>query len=125
MLRPPGNKTLEEWYKEGIFPELHGRDTKFPEGENLNDVARRAEEAIRECILPHVFDKSQGNAHIGLASHGICLSEVISALLKLDPEVDSSKSYKGHWNTAWSRLTISVRVRRSNPMFHSVTNSSC
>lgn len=105
-----GDKPLEELYKEGIFPDLRGRDTKFPEGECLNDVARRAEEAIRECILPHLFDESQAGAHIGLTSHGICLSETISALLRLDPETDRVTSYKGHYNTAWSRLEISLKV---------------
>ena len=104
------NKTLGELYEEGIFPELEDRDARFPQGENLNDVARRAETVIRDCILPHLFDKSQDGAHVGLASHGICLAELISALLKLDPEIDSVKSYRGHWNTAWSRFEISLRV---------------
>ncbi|KXN81691.1 hypothetical protein AN958_03938 [Leucoagaricus sp. SymC.cos] len=107
----PGSspKTLEGLFKKGIFPELEGRDAKFPEGESPNDVYRRAEQAIKEYILPHVFDKSQDGAHIGLASHGICLSELIAALLRLDPEADVATSYKGHWNTAWSRMEISVR----------------
>ncbi|KAF5357018.1 hypothetical protein D9756_006679 [Leucocoprinus leucothites] len=103
------NKTPEELYSEGIFPELFDRDAKFPQGESPNDLARRAEKAIRECILPHLFDKSQDGAHIGLASHGLCLAELISALLRLDPESDSTKSYRGHWNTAWSRIEISQR----------------
>jgi broad specificity phosphatase PhoE len=102
--------TLEELCNEGIYPELYGRDTKYPQGESQNDVARRAENVIRECILPHVFDMAQDGAHIGLASHGICLAELISALLKLDPEAALTKSWRGHLNTAWSRMEISVRV---------------
>jgi len=106
----PNNKTLEELYEEGIFPELEDRDARFSQGESINDVAHRAEIVIRDCILPHLFDQSQDGAHIGFASHGICLAELVSALLKLDPGTDSTKSYRGHWNTAWSRLEISLRV---------------
>ena len=106
----PNNKTLEELNEEGIFPELEDRDAQFPQGECINDVAHRAEVVIRGCILPHLLDESQDGAHIGFASHGICLAELMSALLKLDPEADSTKSYRGHWNTAWSRLEISLRV---------------
>ena len=105
------NKTLEELYEEGIFPELEDRNARFSQGESLNDVAHRTEIVIQDCILPHLFDKSQDGAHIAIASHGICLAELIFALLKLDPETDSTQSYRGHWNTAWSRLEISLRVR--------------
>jgi len=105
----PEGKTVEECYAEGVFPQLPGRDGKFPEGECLNDVARRAEDSIKEYILPHVFDKSQDGAHIGLTSHGIFIFEMIRALLRLDPDVGETKSYKGHLNTAWSRIEISVK----------------
>ncbi|KAJ3573383.1 hypothetical protein NP233_g2459 [Leucocoprinus birnbaumii] len=114
---PPdsGNKTLEEFYKEGIFPEIHGRDAKFPDGESPNDVTLRVERGIKECILPHLFDKSQEGAHIGIASHGICLAELISALVRLDPDLDTTKSYRGHWNTAWSRIEISFKHEHEGP----------
>jgi broad specificity phosphatase PhoE len=104
------SKNVEELYSKGIYPELYGRDAKFPGGECPNDVARRAEKTIRERILPHVVDKNQNGAHIALTSHGLFLSEIIPALLKLDPEASLTKSYKGHLNTAWSRMEISLRV---------------
>ncbi|KAF9448042.1 phosphoglycerate mutase-like protein [Macrolepiota fuliginosa MF-IS2] len=103
------DKAMEEWWEEGVFLETQERDEKFPGGESLNDLARRAEAAIRECILPHVFDKNQDGIHIGLASHGTFLNEMICSLLRLDPDHDHSKSYLGLLNTAWSRLTISVK----------------
>lgn len=112
VTRIPEGKTLEECFAEGIFPILSGRDDKFPEGECLNDVAHRAEDSIKEYILPHVFDKSQDGAHIGLTAHGIFIFELLCALLRLDPEIKGTQSYRGHLNTAWSRVEISVKVRR-------------
>ncbi|XP_006463453.1 hypothetical protein AGABI2DRAFT_120270 [Agaricus bisporus var. bisporus H97] len=107
----PG-KSIEELSKEGIFPDLtsKGRDLKFPEGESLNDVATRVEEAIKEFIIPHVFAKDQAAVQIAFASHGICISETISALLRLDPEVEQLKQYKGHHNTGWSQVEISPKA---------------
>jgi broad specificity phosphatase PhoE len=112
---PPGNKSIEELCKEGIFPDFKslGRDAKFPKGESLNDLARRVEEAIKEFILPHLFTKSQEQVHIAFASHGLCISETIAALLRLDPEAEQLNEYRGHQNTGWSQLEISLKVNRA------------
>jgi len=102
---PPG-KTREECYKEGIYPVLSGRQAKYEGGESLDDLAVRAEKALRECVLPHI----DSDAHIAIASHGLCISELMSELLKLDPKADRSKSYRGLLNTAWTRVEIERRV---------------
>lgn len=65
-----------------IFPILTGRDAKFPEGESLNDLAERATRAVNELILPWVWDaektygKEEGEVHLAVVSHGLCISEV-------------------------------------------------
>jgi broad specificity phosphatase PhoE len=121
-----GKKTLEELYKEGIFPDfqIRGRDAKFPQGESLNDLEGRIQEVIKEFVLPLIFEKGlkrnfeveeegEGGSdyHVGFVSHGLCLFEMVNALLKLDSEREVLKKYRGHYNTGWSRLQISLKVR--------------
>ncbi|KAJ7158317.1 phosphoglycerate mutase [Mycena crocata] len=106
-LTAPPNKTLEELIKEGIFPVLKDRAAKFPEGESLNDLGRRAEQAIAECVVPHLAAK--GDLHIAIASHGLCISELVAALLRLDPDSRRDVSYAGLLNTAWTRAVVSIK----------------
>ncbi|KAF8888627.1 histidine phosphatase superfamily [Infundibulicybe gibba] len=95
VFQRPENATLEELYKRGIFPVLYGRDEKFPEAESLNDLARRAEEALAECVLPHLEESFTKDVHVVIASHGLCISELIVALLRLDPAARRDISYAG------------------------------
>lgn len=67
-----------------MFPVLTGRDEKFPEAESLNDVALRATKAVNDLILPWVYSpenygKSEGEVHLVVVSHGLCISEVRAA----------------------------------------------
>ncbi|TFK57767.1 phosphoglycerate mutase-like protein, partial [Pluteus cervinus] len=77
-LHPPLGISLEELFEQGIYPVLPGRDAKYPEGESLNDLAKRCEEALRECVLPHLntrlnSDGTAKNSHIAITSHGLCI----------------------------------------------------
>ncbi|KAJ4473119.1 phosphoglycerate mutase [Lentinula aciculospora] len=92
---------------EGIYPVLYHRDEKFPDAESLNDLASRAEAAIAECVIPHL--QSEGHTHIAMVSHGLCISELVAALLRLDPDSRRDVSYKGLLNTAWTRATVSPK----------------
>jgi len=112
-LRGPPNTSLKELIEAGIFPVLGGRSEKFPEAESLDDLARRAEEAILECIVPHL---AQDGAHIAVASHGLCISELVAALLRLDPESRRDKSYSGLVNTGWTRVVVSIKDGHSDPI---------
>ncbi|KAJ6595779.1 phosphoglycerate mutase [Mycena vulgaris] len=107
VIDTPPNQTMEELFKKGIFPVLRARDAKFPEGESLDDLARRAEKAIAEVVVPHLA--AGGNLHIAIASHGLCISELVAALLRLDPDARRDISYAGLLNTAWTRAVISVK----------------
>jgi broad specificity phosphatase PhoE len=103
------DQTEEELLAKNMFPVLLSPSAKFPEGESIDDLARRAEEGIKECVLPHVLED---NVHIAIASHGLCISELIAALLRLDPDSRRNVSYRGLLNTAWTRATISVKVMK-------------
>lgn len=94
---------------------MHERWQKYPDGESLEDVVRRAEQAINELVMPHVWEAAahgKKGVHIAIVSHGICISELIPVLVVRD----ESGRHPGHrWrgllNTAWTRVTVNVKVR--------------
>ncbi|KAF9568643.1 phosphoglycerate mutase-like protein [Agrocybe pediades] len=108
IINRPDGVSLEELHKQDIYPVLYGRDQKFPEGESVNDLAARADRAIKDCVLPHLTSGDE-EAHIALASHGLCIGELVSALIRLDPEADRNRTYTGLFNTAWTRATVQIR----------------
>ena len=108
-------KAILDLASQGIFPDITDRKHKFPEGgESLDDVAIRAERVLKECILAHFADYvSNGtmeDVHIVVVSHSLWISEMMAALVALDPQADQAVSYKGLVNTAWTRTVISIRV---------------
>ncbi|KAF9467775.1 phosphoglycerate mutase [Collybia nuda] len=109
----PANVPMEELFSNNVFPRLTSRHESFPGGESREDVARRAEKAVRECIVPHI---QEDRAHIVIASHGLCISELIPAVIRLDPDAPQGVSYIGHLNTAWTRLTISLKHDYNGPI---------
>jgi broad specificity phosphatase PhoE len=107
----PGGRSYDQCIQEGIYPVPITRQEKFPGGESEEDLDARADEAVAECILPHLNDTTKEKEHIAIASHGLAISALVAALLRLDPEADRSVSYAGLLNTAWTRVVISNRVR--------------
>lgn len=72
-------KTLAEHYAEGVYPTLPGRMQKFPEGESLDDLGHRADQAINELVMPHVWKAARDGrkgVHVAVVSHGLCINEV-------------------------------------------------
>ncbi|KAF7316298.1 hypothetical protein MIND_00148500 [Mycena indigotica] len=112
---PPGDQSLDELFAQGIFPVLHSRNAKFPEGESLDDLARRADGAVAEFLVPHLA--SPNNTHVAIASHGLCISELVAALLRLDPQSRRDISYAGLRNTAWTRAVVTVKDGYSLPKY--------
>jgi broad specificity phosphatase PhoE len=102
----PEGTTREELEKKGIYPVYWERDGKFDDGESLDDLFCRAEDALKECVFPYL----DTDGHIAIASHGLCISELMSVLVKLDPEADHAESYRGLLNTAWTRVELKRRV---------------
>lgn len=105
---------LEEEMAKGVYPVPHGNDEKFPDGESINDLAQRAKEAITTLVLPHVWQtakEGKTGVHVAVVGHGLCISQMISQLLKMNPKQDEERDYRGLLNTAWTRVVIESEVR--------------
>jgi len=109
--------TDEEHWAKGIFPVLSGREDRFPEGESLDDLRDRAKQGIKELVIPIIRDvvkEEKENVHVALVSHGLCISELVAALVGLDYERRSrglevpDRQYAGLLNTAWTRATVDL-----------------
>ncbi|BGP27730.1 hypothetical protein JCM10295v2_006705 [Rhodotorula toruloides] len=87
-----------------------------PNAESLNDVAHRADLALRHFVLPHLLATAQvppsashpDQHHIMFFAHGIWLSEMLFALKRAgDPRIRFVKS-GGYQNTAWTRVEVEL-----------------
>ena len=83
---------LAKIQKETVYYTIHTRHEKFEGGESLDDLARRADQAIDATIWPHVVEALQPrlalmsenerrpeDAHVVLVSHGLTISELVAA----------------------------------------------
>ena len=114
LLEDPPGLTQEECYARNLWPVLHERWQKFPDGESLDDLAARAAQAIEQIVMPYVVKaarEGKKGLHIALVSHGLCISELIPALLKKDVSGrHPGHHFRGMLNTAWTRITVDVKV---------------
>lgn len=119
LTEPEPGLSLEEHYARGLYPIHHERWQMFPGGESLDDLAQRAEKAVKEVILPHVFKMAdEEDGHIAVASHGLLIAEMVPVLLKMDPtSAESRTSFRGMMNTAWTRVTVEQVVRSRLPAY--------
>jgi broad specificity phosphatase PhoE len=109
---------LEEEMAKGVYPMLYRNDEKFPEGESIDELAQRANRANTALVLPHVWQaakEGKTGIHIAVVSHGLCISQMISELLKMSAKQDE-RDYRGLLNTAWTRLVIDIEVRTHGQM---------
>jgi hypothetical protein len=116
-------------YERGIFPVLHDRNEKFPEGESLNDVGRRAQKAIDELLMPHLWEaakEGRSGDNLAVVSHGLCISELVAALVKMDSNGTDlgGMGYRGLMNTAWARVTIGILVRVSSDIINAMLDEA-
>lgn len=112
LIRQDSSRTLEEHFANGQYPLLYGRTQKFPGGESLDDLAVRADEVVRQLVLPHIMQAARvgtQDVHIALVSHGLCISEVVAALVKKSHGRTPDTSYRGLRNTGWARVTIQIK----------------
>jgi broad specificity phosphatase PhoE len=73
------DKSLAQQFTEGKYPVLAHRHEKFPQGETLDDLGRRAEKAIQELVMPHIWKaakEGRKGVQVAVVSHGLCISEV-------------------------------------------------
>ncbi|EMD39877.1 hypothetical protein CERSUDRAFT_112131 [Gelatoporia subvermispora B] len=112
-MQPLAGVSIEEHFARGIYPVLHERSQKFPEAESLDDLARRADQAVEEILMPYILQAARSGErgiHVAIVSHGLCISELIPALMKRDASgIHPSCGYRGLFNTAWSRVTVNVK----------------
>jgi broad specificity phosphatase PhoE len=111
---PEGADLEAEYYSKKLFPVSLDRKAKFPEGESLEDVAVRVQEAIKEVVVPHLLEGQDGT-HIAIVSHGLCIKEILAALNLLDPghvrnpkELGSFTS--GLVNTGWTQVVLTAKA---------------
>ena len=108
------NKSLDDHFRDGQYPVLFDRNEKFPNGESLDDVAVRAERSIKDLVLKPYLSRAISSGaediHIAVVSHGLCIGELIPALLKRNDGGSPTKNYRGLLNTAWTRVTVQVKV---------------
>lgn len=77
----------------------------------MNDLRERARKGLRESVLSHLNEVQGGaDVHIALASHGLCIGELVAELVSLDTEAKDQRGYTGLMNTAWTRAEVKVRV---------------
>ncbi|KAF4590184.1 hypothetical protein EYR40_009417 [Pleurotus pulmonarius] len=111
--RLPG-LSLEEHFARGVYPIIYNRTEKYPEGESAMDLSRRAVQAVEDILLPYAQQDIPGSQiHVAIASHGIFISEVVEALLRMDTESGLQHSpnqypnqYRGLSNTGWVRVHV-------------------
>jgi broad specificity phosphatase PhoE len=112
--------TLEENMAKGVYPVLYGDDERFPEGESGKDLDERANTALAKFVLPHVSQaakEGKTGIHIAIVSHGLCISALISELLKMSARQGGATDYRGLWNTAWTRVVVDIEgAQEGQPM---------
>ncbi|KAG8792155.1 hypothetical protein FRC12_006969 [Ceratobasidium sp. 428] len=93
---------------------LKGRDSRFPNGESLNDVARRGEQFFDQyltSIVKEAKGKPIGEVNVVVVSHGIAIAENIGALFRRSVEAEDREfkgSFLGLMNTAWTRVIVGL-----------------
>ncbi|KAI9458818.1 histidine phosphatase superfamily, partial [Russula earlei] len=113
------SKNLEEDMAKGVYPTLHNNHEKFPQGESVNELAERAKRAISAFVLPHVRQaakEGKTGIHVAVVSHGLCITQMISELLKMSATRDQARDHRGLRNTAWTRVVVDIEVRALEKM---------
>ena len=120
-----------------VYETIRNRHDRFPGGESLDDLARRAEAALDALLWPHLDDAAAYRAarpagagagagegapdggegglgyHVVFVSHGLCISEMVAAVLRRGAGAGAGVGIRlrGLVNTGWTRLQIRPLVR--------------
>ena len=111
-IRKSPSQTFEEHAARGVYPAWYDDDDRFPGGESIKDLGERAKSALEKLVLPHVWQaakEGKTGTHLAVVSHGLCVGELISELLKMNAE--QGRKFESHLkNTAWTRVVIDIEV---------------
>lgn len=110
--------TLSVHYAQGKFPAIHTRTEKFPGGESLEDMAKRADNVIDEVLFPYVWQEFKGAAPmtVAIVSHGLFIAELVARLVKRgDVDLDNTlqveaRNLRGLKNTAFTKVQVTFKV---------------
>ena len=107
--------SLAAHYARGKFPLIHSRTEKFPGGESLEDVAKRADKVIDEVLLPYAWQEFEGGAPmtVAIVSHGLFIAELVARLLKrgnINLDATGAGNLRGLKNTAFTKVQVTFKV---------------
>ncbi|KAH9179133.1 phosphoglycerate mutase-like protein [Lactarius sanguifluus] len=100
----------EEHAARGVYLGWYSDDDRFPEGESIKDLAERARKGLEIFVLPHVWraaEEGKTGIHIAVVSHGLCITELVSELLKKSAE-EVRKPQVNLENTGWIRVVVDI-----------------
>ncbi|KAH9042229.1 phosphoglycerate mutase-like protein [Lactarius pseudohatsudake] len=100
----------EEHAARGVYLGWYSDDDRFPEGESIKDLAERARKGLEKFVLPHVWraaEEGKTGIHIAVVSHGLCITELVSELLKKSAE-EVRKPQANLLNTGWIRVAVDI-----------------
>ncbi|OWZ70806.1 hypothetical protein AYX14_03780 [Cryptococcus neoformans] len=87
-----------------------GRVFKFPGGESLTDVRKRADQAVEQFIEPILKEcrgKPATSKHVVVVAHGIFNSEFLGALMaRRKTNAPLEWNYRGMTNTGWTKAEV-------------------
>ncbi|KAI9466601.1 hypothetical protein BJY52DRAFT_1106909, partial [Lactarius psammicola] len=78
--------TFQDYAASGVYPICYGDGGLL---ESIKDLAERARIALTKFVLPHVWQavkEGRTGIHVTTVSHGLCITESISKLLKRSKE---------------------------------------
>ncbi|KAG6816242.1 hypothetical protein H0H87_007479 [Tephrocybe sp. NHM501043] len=104
--------SFDEHIAQGLYIRAYNRSDKYPDGESLNDVARRARNVIDDIIFPYVTRAAKEGTtdmHVAFVSHSIFIAELIAELVIRDGN-KFEPIHRGLKNTGWTLVTIKVAV---------------
>ncbi|KAF5382740.1 hypothetical protein D9615_002872 [Tricholomella constricta] len=111
-VRRESGLSLAAHIAKGKYPAIYNRSERFPEGECLNDVAKRADQVVEDVILPYLrqaANESTNDMHVAFVSHGIFIGELVASLVRRGGGKAEPKSYRGLKNTGWTLVTAKVK----------------
>ncbi len=105
--------TWEEHAAKGIYLACYSDDDKFPEGESIKDLAERGRTGLEKFVLPHVWQaakEGKTGIHVAVVSHGLCITELVSELLKMSAKQVSNPKDIRLSNTGWIQVVVDIEV---------------
>ncbi|KAJ7288278.1 histidine phosphatase superfamily [Mycena rebaudengoi] len=103
-------------FEKGIYPSSLSRKESFPDGESLDDVQARANDALADIIMPYVRESARegkSGVHVAIVSHGIFIKEMLRALAKHDETADMTAcDFQWLRNTGWARVVVEMGVNQ-------------